>query len=45
MDSGGNLEIRTDVTGHYNFVVVGCGGIGSGTLYWLTRKANRTKRT
>lgn len=24
---------------HYKYVVVGCGGIGSATLYWLSRRA------
>ena len=23
----------------YDYIVVGCGGVGSGALYWLSRRA------
>ncbi|XP_072013859.1 monomeric sarcosine oxidase-like isoform X3 [Amphiura filiformis] len=26
----------------YDYIVVGCGGVGSATLYWLTKKTKRT---
>lgn len=28
---------------HYDCIVVGLGGIGSATLYWLTKKTNKRK--
>ena len=24
---------------HFEYIVVGCGGIGSGTIYWLSKRA------
>lgn len=24
---------------HFQYIVVGCGGIGSGAIYWLSKKA------
>ena len=28
---------------YYEYIVVGCGGVGSGTLYWLSKRAQSSK--
>ena len=28
---------------YYKYIVVGCGGIGSGTVYWLSKRAGKGK--
>ena len=27
----------------YEYIVVGCGGVGSGALYWLAKQTNSSK--
>jgi len=33
--------VKRDMKKDYEFIVIGCGGIGSAALYWLARHAGR----
>ena len=28
---------------YFEYIVIGCGGVGSGALYWLAKKARKSK--
>ena len=30
---------------YYEYIVIGCGGVGSGTLYWLSKRAQSSEYT
>ena len=37
------MASRKEKDHYYEYIVVGCGGIGSGTLYWLSKRAAKGK--
>ena len=37
------MASRKEKDHYYEYIVVGCGGIGSGTLYWLSKRAGKGK--
>lgn len=32
-----------DTGEHYDYIVLGCGVVGSATLYWLSKRAGKSK--
>ena len=37
------MNSQKEKDNYYEYIVVGCGGIGSGALYWLSKRAGKSK--